>query len=114
MAPDRTGWVRGLTRRSFHRIAFADWGPSSAARQVLCVHGLTRNGRDFDHLARFVVRGGHDAQRRETPGGIAVVADHHRPDQHQYAQHRARGHQSPLEKRKTSQLSFEEISRVTQ
>ena len=51
MAPDRTGSVRGLTRRSFHRIAFADWGPLSAARRVLCVHGLTRNGRDFDHLA---------------------------------------------------------------
>ena len=23
----------------------------SAARTVVCVHGLTRNGRDFDHLA---------------------------------------------------------------
>jgi hypothetical protein len=45
MAPHRTGWVRGLTRRSFHRIAFRDWGPSSAAPPVLCVHGLTRNGR---------------------------------------------------------------------
>ena len=51
MAPNRTGWVRGLTRRSLHRIAFTDWGPSSAARPVLCVQGLTRNGRDFDHLA---------------------------------------------------------------
>src|SRR3954453_17680820 len=51
MAPDRIGSVRGLTRRSFHRIAFTDWGPASAGRPVLCVHGLTRNGRDFDHLA---------------------------------------------------------------
>jgi hypothetical protein len=34
-APDRTGSVRGLTRRSFHRIAFTDWGPPSAARPVL-------------------------------------------------------------------------------
>ena len=51
MAPDRTGSVRGLTRRSFHRIAFSDWGPASAVRPVVCVHGLTRNGRDFDHLA---------------------------------------------------------------
>jgi pimeloyl-ACP methyl ester carboxylesterase len=51
MAPDRTGSVQGLTRRSFHRIAYADWGPPASARPVLCVHGLTRNGRDFDHLA---------------------------------------------------------------
>jgi hypothetical protein len=50
MSPDRTGSVRGLTRRSFHRIAFTDWGPGPAVRPVLCVHGLTRNGRDFDHL----------------------------------------------------------------
>jgi pimeloyl-ACP methyl ester carboxylesterase len=51
MAPDRAGSVLGLTRRSFHRIAFTDWGPSVSDRPVLCVHGLTRNGRDFDHLA---------------------------------------------------------------
>jgi pimeloyl-ACP methyl ester carboxylesterase len=51
MAPDRMGSVQGLTRRSFHRIAFTDWGPPASDRPVLCVHGLTRNGRDFDHLA---------------------------------------------------------------
>jgi pimeloyl-ACP methyl ester carboxylesterase len=60
MAPDRTGTVRGLTRRSFHRIAFTDWGPASAARPVVCLHGLTRNGRDFDHLAAALV----DERRR--------------------------------------------------
>jgi hypothetical protein len=51
MTPDRMGSVRGLTRRSFHRIAFTDWGPPTAERAVICVHGLTRNGRDFDYLA---------------------------------------------------------------
>jgi pimeloyl-ACP methyl ester carboxylesterase len=34
----------------FHRIAYADWGAPGNAT-VLCVHGLTRNGRDFDRLA---------------------------------------------------------------
>lgn len=34
-----------------HRIAFYEWG-SPYAPPVLCVHGLTRNGRDFDHLAK--------------------------------------------------------------
>jgi pimeloyl-ACP methyl ester carboxylesterase len=32
-------------------LSFADWGQANAARSVVCVHGLTRNGRDFDHLA---------------------------------------------------------------
>jgi pimeloyl-ACP methyl ester carboxylesterase len=32
-------------------LSFADWGEPDAARTVVCVHGLTRNGRDFDHLA---------------------------------------------------------------
>jgi pimeloyl-ACP methyl ester carboxylesterase len=69
MAPNRTGWVRGLTRRSFHRIAFRDWGPSSAAPPVLCVHGLTRNGRDFDHLAAALADAGRRAICPDLPGG---------------------------------------------
>jgi pimeloyl-ACP methyl ester carboxylesterase len=32
-------------------ISYAEWGDPNAARTVVCVHGLTRNGRDFDHLA---------------------------------------------------------------
>jgi pimeloyl-ACP methyl ester carboxylesterase len=32
-------------------LSFADWGSPDAARTIVCVHGLTRNGRDFDHLA---------------------------------------------------------------
>jgi pimeloyl-ACP methyl ester carboxylesterase len=35
---------------AFHRMAYAEWG-DAAAPAVLCVHGLTRNGRDFDPLA---------------------------------------------------------------
>ncbi|MGH6885560.1 MAG: alpha/beta fold hydrolase [Geminicoccales bacterium] len=34
-----------------HDLSFTDWGAPDAARTVVCVHGLTRNGRDFDHLA---------------------------------------------------------------
>ncbi len=65
--PDRTGSVLGLTRRSFHRIAFADWGPLSGP-PVLCVHGLTRNGRDFDHLAAALARKGHRVVCPDLPG----------------------------------------------
>ena len=34
----------------FHRMAYTAWGDPKAPI-VLCVHGLTRNGRDFDALA---------------------------------------------------------------
>jgi pimeloyl-ACP methyl ester carboxylesterase len=68
MAPDRTGSVRGLTRRSFHRIAFTDWGPAFAVRPVLCVHGLTRNGRDFDHLAAVLAAAGRRVICPDLPG----------------------------------------------
>jgi pimeloyl-ACP methyl ester carboxylesterase len=32
-------------------LSYAEWGHPDAARTIICVHGLTRNGRDFDHLA---------------------------------------------------------------
>jgi pimeloyl-ACP methyl ester carboxylesterase len=36
-------------------LSYADWvSPVAAGRPVVCVHGLTRNGRDFDHLARVL------------------------------------------------------------
>ena len=37
-----------------HELSFTDWGAPEAARTVVCVHGLTRNGRDFDHLAEVL------------------------------------------------------------
>jgi len=68
MAPDRVGSVRGLTRRSFHRITFTDWGPRSSSRPVLCVHGLTRNGRDFDYLATALANRGRRVVCPDLPG----------------------------------------------
>jgi pimeloyl-ACP methyl ester carboxylesterase len=41
----------GLSRSGFHRITYWDWGDPANDRVVVCVHGLTRTGRDFDHLA---------------------------------------------------------------
>ncbi len=38
-----------------HRMAFWRWGDPLASRLVVCVHGLTRQGRDFDRLAQALV-----------------------------------------------------------
>ena len=35
-----------------HRMAYWEWGDPDNDRVLLCVHGLTRTGRDFDTLAR--------------------------------------------------------------
>lgn len=50
-APDRMGGVRCISRHGFHRVSYRDWGRADARDRALCVHGLTRNARDFDPLA---------------------------------------------------------------
>lgn len=35
-----------------HRMAYWEWGQPDNPRVVVCVHGLSRQGRDFDRLAR--------------------------------------------------------------
>lgn len=35
----------------FHKIAYTEWGNVPTNKTILCMHGLTRNGRDFDYLA---------------------------------------------------------------
>ena len=39
-----------------HRMAYWQWGNPKAAHVVLCVHGLSRQGRDFDVLASHLVK----------------------------------------------------------
>jgi pimeloyl-ACP methyl ester carboxylesterase len=38
-----------------HRMAYWQWGDPHSPHVVLCVHGLTRQGRDFDVLAQAIV-----------------------------------------------------------
>jgi pimeloyl-ACP methyl ester carboxylesterase len=40
-----------LGPNGFHRIAYSEWGSAMNQRVVVCVHGLTRNRRDFDYVA---------------------------------------------------------------
>ncbi|MCL2875545.1 MAG: alpha/beta hydrolase [Betaproteobacteria bacterium] len=35
-----------------HRMSYVEWGDPDNQRVLLCVHGLTRNARDFDVLAQ--------------------------------------------------------------
>jgi pimeloyl-ACP methyl ester carboxylesterase len=45
---------KSLSAHGFHRVVYRDWGDPENPRVVVCVHGLTRNGRDFDTLAAAI------------------------------------------------------------
>ncbi|NCF27094.1 MAG: alpha/beta fold hydrolase [Gammaproteobacteria bacterium] len=47
----RHGSYLSLNSNGFHRVAYTQWGDSDNPRVLVCVHALTRNGRDFDTLA---------------------------------------------------------------
>lgn len=42
--------LKSLSPHGFHRVAWHEWGDTDNPRVVVCVHGLTRTGRDFDVL----------------------------------------------------------------
>ena len=50
-APPRLNHVQCLGAKGLHRMAYWEWGDPANARVLVCVHGLSRQGRDFDTLA---------------------------------------------------------------
>ena len=47
-------FVQCSSTAGLHQVAYWEWPPrrvSEASQTILCAHGLTRNGRDFDALA---------------------------------------------------------------
>ena len=52
MTEPRLSHVSCLDSRGLHRMAYWEWGDAANPRVLVCVHGLTRQGRDFDTLAQ--------------------------------------------------------------
>jgi pimeloyl-ACP methyl ester carboxylesterase len=52
MDQPRLQHVQCLGAKGLHRMAYWEWGDPENPRAVVCVHGLSRQGRDFDTLAR--------------------------------------------------------------
>ena len=48
----RLSHVQCLDGRGLHRMAYWEWGDAANPRVLVCAHGLSRQGRDFDTLAR--------------------------------------------------------------
>lgn len=57
--PPKAGSYLSLGPSGFHRVAFADWGDPDGRKATICVHGLTRTGRDFDVLAAELSKSTH-------------------------------------------------------
>ncbi len=48
----------GLNSQGFHKLVYSDWGPKDG-RIVVCIHGLTGNGHDFDFIAPVLAENGY-------------------------------------------------------
>ena len=48
----RLDFVTCASPAGLHRMAYWEWGDPGNDQVLVCVHGLTRSGRDFDTLAR--------------------------------------------------------------
>ena len=52
MTEPRLNRVQCLGPKGLHRMAYWEWGDAANPRVLVCAHGLARQGRDFDTLAR--------------------------------------------------------------
>jgi pimeloyl-ACP methyl ester carboxylesterase len=82
--PFRTGSVRSISKQHFHRIFYTDWGEPDSDQVALCVHGLSRQGRDFDFLASALAKRGYrvicpDLAGRGQSGWLADADDYALP-----------------------------------
>lgn len=51
-----TDSVRCLNAIGFHNMVYHEWGSQDNERVIICVHGLARNSRDFDEIAKVLAR----------------------------------------------------------
>ncbi|UHL64595.1 alpha/beta hydrolase [Paralcaligenes sp. KSB-10] len=51
MTEPRLDYVTCASPAGLHRMAYWEWGDPQNDKVLLCLHGLTRTGRDFDNLA---------------------------------------------------------------
>ncbi len=57
----------GITDHVRHKIVYNDWGDPKGL-PIMCVHGLTGNGHDFDFLAEDLIKHGYRLLCVDLPG----------------------------------------------
>jgi len=73
--------VRCVSKNRFHDMSYVEWGSDRGRGPVVCVHGLTRQARDFDYLAQALVDCDHrvicpDIVGRGLSGQLADAAEY--------------------------------------
>ncbi len=63
----REKYYYGLSGNGFHRIVYSEWGAENT-QIIICVHGLTGNGFDFDFIAPELVKCGYRVIAVDLPG----------------------------------------------
>jgi pimeloyl-ACP methyl ester carboxylesterase len=77
MAPKpRLRGFQSLGPHGFHEIAYTEWGNPHSRRLVFCVHGFTRNSRDFDALAASLAEHSHVVCMDVAGRGCSEWLDH--------------------------------------
>ncbi len=76
MAEPRSHTLRWLSPLGYLALRYWEWGPAEGA-PVICVHGLSRNARDFDVLAQALAAQGRRVLAPDLPGhaGSARLAN---------------------------------------
>jgi pimeloyl-ACP methyl ester carboxylesterase len=84
MHEPRLNHVQCLDSQGLHRMAYWEWGDPVNPRVLVCVHGLSRQGRDFDTFAQAMqgeyrvvcpdVVGRGQSDRLADPGGYQIPA----------------------------------------
>ena len=59
--------VQCLAPEGLHRMAYWEWGDAANPKLLVCVHGLTRQGRDFDTFAQ-AMQGDYRVVCPDVPG----------------------------------------------
>lgn len=80
----RENFLLCLATDDFHKVSYTDWGDCNARKIAICVHGVSRNGRDFDYLARALVTQGYrvicpDMPGRGTSDWLPLATDYNMP-----------------------------------
>lgn len=55
MVDPKLNYVQCPDATGSHRMAYWEWGDPAAGHVIVCAHGLSRQGRDFDVLARALL-----------------------------------------------------------
>lgn len=48
----KTDRVQSCSKGGYHHLTYYEWGDPSQKQVIVCAHGLTRTGRDFDTIAK--------------------------------------------------------------